>query len=126
VCAGVGVGVNLCVGGSGRGEKGDREREGEIVSKHIFSVSFVASIQNKTSFGLLKISTPKLRMKNKLSFVVRFFLDQSDNIKRLLYTLFSWFFYLFSLTLFLLISLLHGLLSISLFLFFLSHHLIYV
>jgi hypothetical protein len=50
-----------------RGEKGDREREGEIVSKHIFSISFVASIQNKTSFGLLKVSRPMLRMKNKLS-----------------------------------------------------------
>ena len=38
------------------GERRETEREGEIVSKHTLSVSFVASIQNKTSFGLLKIS----------------------------------------------------------------------
>ncbi len=81
-----------------RGRQREIEREGEIVSKHTLSVSFVASIQTKTSFGLLKISTPMLRMKHKLSFVIRFFLDQRDHIKRLLlYTLFSWFFYLFSL-----------------------------
>ncbi len=33
-----------------------RGREGEFVSKHIYSTSFVVSIQTKTGFGLLKIS----------------------------------------------------------------------
>jgi hypothetical protein len=55
-----------------------RGREEEIVSKHIFSVSFVVSIQTKTGFGLLKYLM--LRMKNKFSFFIRFGLDQSDHI----------------------------------------------
>ena len=37
-----------------------RGREEEIVSKHIFSVSFVVSIQTKTGFGLFKISNVEI------------------------------------------------------------------